>query len=52
MENGFAPDEIEASIIYEDLEVVKAWLDAGGDPPPRLILLLVLKTCQTGRCYN
>ena len=32
MENGFAPDEIEASIIYEDLEVVKAWLDAGGDP--------------------
>ena len=32
MENGFAPGEIATAIIDENLDVVKAWLDAGGDP--------------------
>ena len=32
MVNGWAPGEIATAIIDENLDVVKAWLDAGGDP--------------------
>ena len=32
MENGTAPAEITTAIIHDDLDVVRAWLDGGGDP--------------------
>ena len=32
MENGTAPAEITTAIVRDNLDMVRAWLDAGGDP--------------------
>ena len=37
MENGTAPAEITEAIIRDNLDVVKTWLDNGGDPNALII---------------